>query len=98
MYKYLSPEQKNLIIGVCKKYSVKKAVLFGSYAKGTAGDESDVDLMVDSGLRGLKFISLCEDISHSLGKKTDIFDFSHIVKNSKIADEINGSGVILYES
>jgi predicted nucleotidyltransferase len=35
------------------EYNVKKAVLFGSYAKGVADDKSDVDLCVDRGLRGL---------------------------------------------
>ena len=40
---------------VFQKNGVRKAILFGSYAKGTAQPASDVDLWVDSGLRGLSF-------------------------------------------
>ena len=35
------------------KYDIRKAVLLGSYGKGTASPKSDVDLLVDSGLCGL---------------------------------------------
>lgn len=34
---------------VFQKNGVRKAILFGSYAKGTAQPASDVDLWVDSG-------------------------------------------------
>ncbi|MBQ5541963.1 MAG: nucleotidyltransferase domain-containing protein, partial [Erysipelotrichales bacterium] len=30
-------------------------MLFGSYAKGTASDQSDVDLLVGADVRGLRF-------------------------------------------
>ncbi|MBR5375766.1 MAG: nucleotidyltransferase domain-containing protein, partial [Lachnospiraceae bacterium] len=43
------------LIPIFGRYNVKKAVLFGSYAKGMADDKSDVDIFVDSGLKGLKF-------------------------------------------
>ena len=76
---------------------VKKAVLFGSYAKGTASEKSDIDLLVDSGLRGFRFISLCEDIRRALGREIDLINVSHIEANSKIDREISATGVIIYE-
>lgn len=39
------------IIPVLKDYGVRNAVLFGSYAKGEADADSDIDLLVDSGLK-----------------------------------------------
>lgn len=58
---------------------LKSAVLFGSYGKGTASARSDVDLLVDSGLEGLRFVGLIEDIRSVLGEKeVDLFDVSHI--------------------
>ena len=30
-----------------KKYSVKDLYIFGSYARGEAGNESDIDILID---------------------------------------------------
>jgi predicted nucleotidyltransferase len=37
---------KNLLLPIFKKSKTKKAVLFGSFAKGTQSRKSDVDLMI----------------------------------------------------
>ncbi|MCL2343230.1 MAG: nucleotidyltransferase domain-containing protein [Firmicutes bacterium] len=79
------------------QYGVKRAVLFGSYARGTATEKSDIDLLVDSGLHGLRFVSLCEDIRRALGKEVDLFDISHIEKHSRIDREISATGVVIHE-
>ena len=50
-----TPEKiKQTLAPVFREYGVRSAVLFGSYAKGMAGQNSDVDILVDSGLRGLR--------------------------------------------
>jgi predicted nucleotidyltransferase len=82
---------------VFTQYRVKRAVLFGSCANGTAGTHSDVDLLVDSGLRGLRFVSLCEDVRRTLGRDVDLFDVAHIEKDSQIGREIAATGVIIHE-
>ena len=39
---------KNVVSSVANKYKdIKKVVIFGSYAKGTANEHSDIDLIVD---------------------------------------------------
>ncbi|MCL2003504.1 MAG: nucleotidyltransferase domain-containing protein [Oscillospiraceae bacterium] len=82
---------------VFSRHNVKRAVLFGSFAKGTASEKSDVDLLVDSGLRGLRFVSLCEDICRTLGRDVDLLDMTHIDKNSRIDREIASTGVVIHE-
>ena len=82
---------------VFARYSVKKAVLFGSYVKGLATQQSDVDLLLDSGLRGFKFIGLIEDVRTALDKDVDVLDETHILPDSKIFDEISKDGVVIYE-
>lgn len=77
-------------------YNVEKAVLFGSYVKGLANQKSDVDLLIDSKLKGLRFIGLVEDIRLALDKEVDVFDVSHIVPNSRISSEIAKDGVTIY--
>jgi len=60
---YTLAELKNTLNPVFEQFGVKKAVLFGSYAKGLATPRSDVDLYVDSGLRGLAFFGLLDGIA-----------------------------------
>lgn len=94
---YSISEIKNLLEPVFVRYGVKRAVLFGSYGKKNATENSDVDLLVDSGLRGLRFIALAEDVRTALKKDTDIFDVSHIEPHSRIEREIYNTGVVVYE-
>ena len=79
-------------------YKIKKAVLFGSYAKGNAVQNSDVDILVDSGMKGLAFFGLVEDIVTALDKDADILDVSQIIPDSDVEREINKTGVLIYGS
>ncbi len=94
---YSVDEIKSALQPVFVRYNVKKAVLFGSYVKGLANKESDVDLLLDSGLRGLKFVGLIEDVRAALDKDVDVFDKTHIIPDSKISSEIQKDGVVIYE-
>ena len=70
--------------------------MFGSYAKGLAKKNSDVDILVDSGLKGLAFFGLLEDVVTSLEKDVDMIDVSQVIKNSDVDNEIKRSGVMIY--
>ena len=90
-------EIKSLLFPVFQGYNIKRAVLFGSYSKGIATPGSDVDLVVDSGLKGLRFIGLIKDIRESLhGKDVDVFDTTHIDHGSLVDREIKNTGVEIY--
>lgn len=93
---YTIDDIKKVLYPVFVKHNVKKAVLFGSYVKGLANQQSDVDLLLDSGLRGFKFIGLIEDVRTALDKEVDIFDKTHIIPDSKISAEILKNGVVIY--
>lgn len=82
---------------VLNEYGVTRAVLFGSVAAGTDTENSDLDLLVDSGLRGLKFVGLIEAIRQAVGMPVDVFDVSHIEPGSRIEQEILSTGVTIYE-
>ena len=51
-------EVKSALTPVFDQYHISQAILFGSVAKGTATKKSDLDLLVKSNLRGLKFVAL----------------------------------------
>lgn len=94
---YSIPEIRNILMPIFNQYEIKKAILFGSYGKETATESSDVDLLVDSGLHGLKFLGLSEAIREALDKEVDVFDTTHIEPHSLIEHEIQNTGVLLYE-
>ena len=94
---YTIDDIKAVLYPVFVKHSVKKAVLFGSYVKGMANQDSDVDLLLYSGLRGLQFVGLIEDVRSALDKEVDVFDETHIIPGSKISSEISKDGVVIYE-
>ena len=89
-------EIKSVLLPLFVKNNIKSAVLFGSYAKNLANGNSDVDLLVDSNLKGFAFVAFCDSVSQTLGKDVDVFDTTHIVHNSKIQYEIARTGLRIY--
>ena len=78
-------------------YGINKAVLFGSYSTNTATEKSDVDLYVDSGLRGLRFVGFIDSVKTALGgRDVDVFDVTHIDSGSLVEKEITRTGVEIY--
>jgi predicted nucleotidyltransferase len=67
-------EIKEKIRPVCERYKIKRLFLFGSYARGEATEESDVDVHVqtskDMGLIELSGFRLC--LEEALGKEVDV--------------------------
>lgn len=99
MYKdiYTPLQIQALLQPVFAAYKIKKATLFGSYAKGLAEERSDIDILVDSGLKGLAFFGLLEDVVTTLGKEVDLLDISQLTPDSQIREEIKRNGVVIYE-
>lgn len=93
---YTLQEIQTILNPVFSNHNVKKAVLFGSYAKGHADSNSDVDIFVESGLRGLAFYGLLEDVVTSLDKDVDLLDTTQVIQFSEVHNEITKSGVVIY--
>ena len=93
---YKVEDLKEILEPVLKQYNVKSAVLFGSVAKNTATNKSDVDILVNSGLKGIAFYGLLEDIVTKLKTKVDLIDTSQIESGSKIDQEIKNTGILIY--
>lgn len=92
-------EARSTLAPVFARYGVSRAVLFGSLAKGTATAKSDLDLLVASNLRGLRFVDFMEAVRQAAGRPVpvDVLDVSHIEENSAIQQEIQSTGVTIYE-
>ncbi len=96
---YTIEELKTILQDILKDFEVKKAILFGSYAKNTPTSKSDIDLVIDSGgkLLNIYFYGLLENLVQKLQKNIDLFEISEIQKNSRIYNDIQNEGVIVYE-
>ena len=82
---YTIPELKDILTPIFQQNGVRQAILFGSYASGHATPQIDVDLLVDSGLRGLAFFGLLEDVVTALDIPVDLLDVSQISADSRIS-------------
>lgn len=88
---------QTVLTPIFRDYGISRAVLFGSVAKKTATDKSDLDLLVTSDLHGLRFVGFMEAVRRAARMPVDILDVSHIEHGSKIQQEIEKTGVLLYE-
>ena len=81
---------------VFEKYEVNFCYLFGSYAKGKATPVSDVDLLISTNIKGLKFYGLVEEIRTALHKKVDVLDMNQLKDNIELTEEILKDGIKIY--
>lgn len=78
------------------KYKINFCYLFGSYAKGKAKDDSDVDLLISTEIKGLKFFGLVEEIRNSLHKNVDVIEVAGLMDNVELLEEILKDGIKIY--
>lgn len=93
---YTIYEIKKVLKPIFDKHKVKKAILFGSYVKGTADSRSDIDLVVETNLKGLDFYGLLGEVTDKLRFPVDLIDKREIKKNSKFEKEVKETGVTIY--
>ena len=75
---------------LAEKYHVKAIYLFGSYARGEADENSDLDFLVyiDEGFKLTNVLALGEELREALQKKVDIFEIHEINKDSDFYSNI----------
>lgn len=100
----LSNEQiKNVVTDYFKDKPVHKVYLFGSYAKGEANEDSDVDLLIDvdfSKKIGWAFYGWSSELEKKLNKTVDIIANAQRpieVTNWNFIVKINKEKKTLYE-
>ncbi len=81
---------------VFKDYAVEYCYLFGSYAKGKERETSDVDLLVNSTEKGIRFYEMTELLRENLKKKVDLLDVSQLNGNVELTREILRDGIKIY--
>ena len=74
-----------MIVPVLKRYAIKQAAIFGSLAKGTMTNESDIDLLIEPNLGFTLFtmLQLEEEITSLTNHKTDIVEYKALKASIK---------------
>jgi uncharacterized protein len=69
---------QKVIQSVLWKYPIKRASLFGSYARQEARIDSDIDILVEfsSTISLIQFVTIQLELEDTLGKKVDLVEFS----------------------
>jgi len=82
---YSIEEIKNKITDTARQYGIEKVYLFGSYAQGKAGVESDIDLCIEKGkIRTLFELSgFRQDLEETLGNRVDVVTTTGMSDNFK---------------
>ncbi len=55
------------------RYGVRRLALYGSFARGSPSEQSDVDILVElEAPLGLRFVELAEELERLLGRRVDL--------------------------
>jgi predicted nucleotidyltransferase len=73
-------KEKNKIVSILKRYGVVKAAVFGSFARGKAGKNSDLDLLVKFGGQKslLDLASLKIELEDKIRRKVDVLTYNSL--------------------
>lgn len=95
---YAIEEIKEKIIPIAQEYGVERVSLFGSYARGEANEDSDVDFYIEKGqIRNLiDYIGFVNDLEDNLNCHVDVITTG--IEDKSFLELIKKEGVLLYEN
>lgn len=92
----LASSEKEKIVEICKRNDISYCALFGSFARGEATEDSDIDLLVKfSKPIGWAFYGIAEDLQEVLGKKVDLATENML--NKYIRESVMSDLQVIYE-
>ena len=84
------------VASILARYGAKRIQVFGSYARGEANPESDIDIIVEFSKRKslLDIVGIEQEISEALGIKVDLINEKFI--SPYLFDRIKSEAVVIY--
>lgn len=87
---------KEGVAEVVSRYDVLYCYLFGSYAKNKARPSSDIDLYIETGVTGIRYYGMVEELRERLNKKIDLINTEQLMNNKNLLVEILKDGIKIY--
>ncbi len=89
-------EIKEVCNEVFSQYDVNYCYLFGSYARGEARENSDIDLFISTSLTGLDLVELIDKLHTALNKNIELIKSSEIEEFGQLVDDVLREGIRIY--
>lgn len=86
----------NAVNKISESYSIEFIYLFGSYAINQAKETSDIDLLIETEEKDLRYYGLLEDLRNILKKRIDFFTIENLINNKELLVEILKKGIKIY--
>jgi predicted nucleotidyltransferase len=87
---------KKKVLPILKRHSVKRAAIFGSFARGEAKAKSDVDILIEYRSKNKSLFDLVDlksELENSLDRKVDLITYNSIYW--RIRDRILAEQVVI---
>lgn len=94
---YTFDDLQRLVKPILDRYGAESAVLFGSYARGEATSESDIDLLVKGGelFAPTDVFAIADDLYNASGKRVDVYEESEIRAGSDLMKSIRADARVI---
>ena len=98
---YTLEEIRSRTLPIIQKYRIPAMYIFGSYARGQATEDSDLDFLVDT--TGTDLTSLLRlgalycDLENAFEKRVDLITVRSIMQNTDMASDIDFRNAVLRE-
>jgi len=88
-------EIESIVKTLLRKYHGEYALLFGSYARGEATPESDIDVIIvgGDGFLPRNIFALAEELREITGRSADVFEMREVNPGSSFYDSIMKEGI-----
>lgn len=98
---YTVTQIQQLTAPIIEKYAIPAMYLFGSYARGDASEESDIDFLVDTTGTGLTSLlrlgELYCDLEETFGKRIDLITVSAIMQEPAMPSDEDFRNTVMKE-
>ena len=98
---YSVEEIKNIVMPIVKRYNIPAIFLFGSYARGEANENSDIDFLVDTTGTGLNSLltlgALYCDLEEAFEKRIDLITVRSIMQEPRMPSDEDFKNTVLKE-
>ena len=90
---------KEMVKPIAEKYQVEAIYLFGSYARGEADEESDLDFLVFGGadFKLTRILGIAESLRIVSKKEVDAFEIREVNTDSEFYRRVMEEKVLMYE-